>query len=873
MQSLRIFAASTSDTATERAKVATVASMLKPLADHLDIALDVVDWRSVAPGMGRPEQVILEQLDPSDWNIFIGILWHRFGTPSGGRDAEMGAEYLSGTGEEFETAYRLWKEKGMPRVMMYRCARPIPPDALDPEQFKLVKDFFAQFEAEGGAHPGLFQTFDTPESFERLLLDNLQRLILDYGEQIKGSPIEQHVVQALAPKIPNNLPRRTSFFGRKKEMETVMRALSPEDRTWGVLVDGIGGIGKTSLAVESAHICDERGLFEAFVFVSAKQHALAPGGVREVTPAARTLDEFLNETARVLDHADIPKLVADARRRELLDALRERPTLLVYDNLETLTKEEQEAMADFLRELPQGCKAIITSRRRGGEGSVWLRLEKLDWDAARQIIAAEAERDAGLTAKLQRATEARWQELYDATGGSPLALSHTLGLMRVRASLNFNAALEMLRGNRGGEDLQDFIFREARGELTTNDEAAMRAISFFTPSATFEAWAEVAKLSRTELETTIDRLSALSLIDVLAGEERYALHPLTRNFVRDELLADEQLERAAGMSFAGYWVAYAQRFGNDNPATFNLIEAEWPNLDASAEWLWRATEFEDEESSESAMDRFNELTSALCGPSGPLFFIGLWDESLRLIERAYEMMDTWDDWYEVGACANDAAWVYLNRANTDEATLWLERCVQSWARVWSKREQAGCMRMSGLIARQRKDYDAATQLLKEAVAIWRVSGSDEDVAIGLNSLGSLEIKREHYDVAEHSLHEALALMEKVGLKEGLASVYHSLGVLELRRERWAEARGWYEKELPLAREVRRQDFIADVQRGLACVDEAEGRPDLALPLALEALAIELKIRSKDLPRTRDLVERLNKKMDAPESAGWSRTGE
>jgi hypothetical protein len=41
MQKLRIFAASSSDMATERAKVETVAGMLKPLADNLDVVLEV----------------------------------------------------------------------------------------------------------------------------------------------------------------------------------------------------------------------------------------------------------------------------------------------------------------------------------------------------------------------------------------------------------------------------------------------------------------------------------------------------------------------------------------------------------------------------------------------------------------------------------------------------------------------------------------------------------------------------------------------------------------------------------------------------------------------------------------------------------------
>jgi len=869
MQRLRIFAASTSDTAAERAKVATVAATLKPLADYLGIVFDLVDWRSVVPDMGRPEQVILDQLKPTEWDIFIGILWHRFGTPTGGRDAETEKEYLSGTEEEFKTAYKLWKEHGRPRVMMYRSTRPIPPDALDPDQFKRVKSFFAQFEAIGGEHPGLYQIFDTPKSFERLLLDNLQRLLFDYGEKIKGAPIEPQVAQALAPRIPNNLPRRTSFFGRNKEMEVVMRALSPEDRTWGVLIDGIGGIGKTSLAAESAHRCDESGLFEAFVFVSAKQNALVPGGIREVAPAARTLDEFLNETARVLDHADIPKLPSDARRRELLDALRERTTLLVYDNLETLTKEEQEAMADFLRELPQGCKAIITSRRRGGEGSVWLRLEKLDWDAARQIIEAEAERDAGLNAKLSRVGESRWQELYDATGGSPLALSHTLGLMRVRTSLNFDAAIEMLRGNRGA-DLQRFIFQEARRELTTNDETALRALSFFAPSATFEAWAEVAKLSRTALETTIDRLSSLSLIDVLAGEERYTLHPLTRNFVRDELLSDEQTAHATGMSFADYWTAYAHRYGGrsvKNYKTFNLIKAEWANLEASAEWLWQAADVRDKEVGDKGVPQaLYNLADALCGPTGPLLYIGLWEESLKLNDRVHELSVASGNWKIAGLYSFMTAWLHYSRGDTFEAVEWADHCADEWERGGSKHEQAMGMRIRGLAAYQQEEYDLAERLLQDSLSIERARNSDYDVTILLLDLSRLERWRGRYDEAAQYTSEALQLVNESMSKEIICSLYSHIGSLAVSRKRWAEAREWFEKELPLAREIGRQDFIADAQSGLAIVHEAEGQVDLAWPLAQQALAIFLKLRSVELPKMIEMVERLKKKMDTQESA-------
>jgi tetratricopeptide (TPR) repeat protein len=864
MKKLRIFAASPSDTAAERAKVETVASMLEPLADNLGIVLKVENWRAVVPDMGRPQQVIFDQLKPTSWDVFIGILWHRFGTPPAARDPQTQEDYRAGTEEEFKTAYRLWQQYQKPRIMIYRCTRNVPLDALDPDQYKRVKEFFAQFDAVKGEHPGLYQSFDTTDSFEKLLLDNLQKLLLEYDEHLSGKPAAPEVVQVFAPRIPDNLPRRAPFFGRDKEMDIVLRALSPEDRTWGVLLDGIGGIGKSALAVEAAYRCKEKGSFDAFIFVTAKQNILDPSGIRELQPAARTLDEFLNETARVSGQAGITKLAGDDKRRALLEALRGTRALLIYDNLETLTKEDQEALADFLRELPQSSKAIITSRRRGGEGAVWLRLEKLEWEAARSIIESEMARDPQLAVKLRRAGEARWQELYDETKGSPLALMHTLGLMRVRTTLTFEGALSLLRGNRD-PDLQKFIFQEARRELTANDQAALRALSFFVPSATFEAWMQVAELSRTALDTTVNRLDALSLVDVLAGEERYALHPLTRNFVRDELLADVHIEREIGMRFANQWVAYAQRYGvkGENYKTFYLLENEWANLDATAGWLWQAAAVQDEEvGNEDAARNLNDLASALCGATGPLFFAGRWDESLQLSERAYEAMRALGAWSVAGWRAYQVAWIYgiYTRNLPDEAGIWVDRCTEMWARGGSKFEQTVGTRTRGLLAEQRKDYDLARQLLQEALANYRELNLDGDAANVLNDLGGLERDRKQYDAAERYYREALDVYQLRNNMHSTPVVLSNLGQLAYDRNRLAEAYARSEKALQVAREVGRQDLVASNLKTLARVHEDEGRPDLALPLAQEALSIQERLRNKSLPETRELVKRLTKKV-------------
>jgi tetratricopeptide (TPR) repeat protein len=861
LKKLRIFAASPSDMANERARLATVIEDLKALAEHVGVTLELVDWRQVVPDLGRPEQIILDQLKPDTWDLFMGILWHRFGTPPGGKDPQTQKEYLSGTEEEFRVAHRLWQQHKRPRVMFYWCKRSIPPDDLDPDQYKRVKEFFVGF-APDADHPGLYQTFDSVESFERLVRQNLTRFLLDYSKQVKHRVVSLQEVQAFAPRVPDNLPRRAAFFGRDREMDRVLGALGPEERGWGVVIDGIGGIGKTALAVEAAYHCKEGGLFDAFIFVSAKQKRLEPGGIKAETRAATTLDEFVNETARTLGKPGIAKLTGEDRRSALLDALQTTRALLIYDNLETLTKEEQETLADWLRFLPQGCKAVLTSRRRGGEGALWLRLEKLDWEAAREMIAHQAERDARLGDKLQR-VQGRWQELYDATGGSPLALVHTLGLMRVRVTLDLNGALAMLRQGAARESpLQEFIYEEARQELGTSDEAALRALSFFIPSATFEALMAAADLSRTALETVLERLDALSLVNKELGEERYSLHPLTRAYVRDELLADAKAARETGMRFARYWVDYAERYGGgdqESYKTYDRLEAEWANLEEAANGLWETAAVRgDAVGGKDAAQMLVDLARAL---QQFLWFGGRWDESVQLNARAYEAACALQNWSKAGWSAFDVAWIYSNyvRNIPESASVWVDRCAEVWARGGSKHEQATAIRMRGLVARQRKNYDEAERLLQDALAIWRDLGLDWDVATVLNDLGMLASGRKDYDVAERYYREALDLARKRDLKEPQAYISGNLGVLALGRERWAEARQWFEQALSLAREIGRLDEVASNQYLLARVWETEGRADRALPLAQEALDIYERLQHRDLAEARELVERLRGK--------------
>jgi hypothetical protein len=104
---INVFVASPGDVAKERQCLSQVAERLNyQLAEHLGVRLELMEWRQVAPGMGRPEDVILDQLPVEMWDVFIGLLWLRFGMPPGRNRA--GVDHDSGTEQEFRLAYRGW---------------------------------------------------------------------------------------------------------------------------------------------------------------------------------------------------------------------------------------------------------------------------------------------------------------------------------------------------------------------------------------------------------------------------------------------------------------------------------------------------------------------------------------------------------------------------------------------------------------------------------------------------------------------------------------------------------------------------------------------------------------------------------------------
>ncbi|RMF82616.1 MAG: ATP-binding protein, partial [Nitrospirae bacterium] len=492
-------------------------------------------------------------------------------------------------------------------------------------------------------------------------------------------------------RLPDNLPRRPPIFvGRKEEIARCLTALSPEERGWGVVIDGIGGIGKTALALEVAHIARERAWFDAYLFVSAKTTHLTPDGIREETLALTSLDAFTRRFARLLGEAEVERM-SDAveRSRALLDALRGRRALLIWDNLETLPPEERDRIAEFLRKLPAPNKAVVTSRRRTGESALTVRLDRLSEEEAFQLMDEVGRRQPRVAEELARAGDETRRALYDAAGGNPLALHWTLGLV-AHKGYSLEKALVRLRDAARSGDLYRFLFAAAARDLGENDRAVLSALAAFQAPASPEALADVLQKAHTEVQSGLERLVALSLVNDLAGG-RYGLHPLTRTYVRAALRAEVEevpLAPAAHRKALRFWVDYAQKYGGDDKdayRTFDKLEEKWPNLEAAAAALREASglpgPLRDEEAARMLVDLARALRIFL-------WFRGYWDEGVRLATWAYEAAAARQAWRDAGWRAYDVAWIHYQRAETERAAAWAARCAEVWERGGSRRDRA-----------------------------------------------------------------------------------------------------------------------------------------------------------------------------------------
>ena len=172
---LRVVVASPGDVQAERDLLSVIIDELnRGVARSRGFRLEVIRWEKDAyPGFhaNGPQGLIDPILRIEDSDLFVGIFWKRFGTPT------MGAE--SGTEYEFRRAYEAWSENGTPHIMFYFNQKSHTPTSVEEaEQWAQVLNFQQRFPPEG-----LWWRYGSELEFERLVREHLTKFVLEKEQE------------------------------------------------------------------------------------------------------------------------------------------------------------------------------------------------------------------------------------------------------------------------------------------------------------------------------------------------------------------------------------------------------------------------------------------------------------------------------------------------------------------------------------------------------------------------------------------------------------------------------------------------------------------------------------------------------------------
>ncbi len=665
-------------------------------------------------------------------------------------------------------------------------------------------------------------------------------------------------------RVPRQLPARThAFTGREPELRTLTGLLkSPPHRDSPVVVAivGMGGLGKTTLAVHAAsNVVDEYP--DGQLYLDLRGH-----DTRAPLTALRGLTFLIGALGG--DPHEVPDDIDQAAAifRSLVSGSR---VLIVLDNA------ADTAQVEPLLPAAAGCAVIITSRRAfAGRADVHhVPLDVLPARESRHLLGR-------LVGEERLAVDPRAvDELTRACGGLPLALRIVGARLAARPSwpLDFLASrLTEARTCLSELCAGDLAVRSNIALSVENLEASDDPVD--TVSARVHLWcgllpstrlsvpavARLVDLPEDVTATALERLADVSLVEA-TGPDRYGVHDLVQAVARER--AEALLERGERDAAIGrlveFYVAVSWRTRHHCRPTPEGVDAE-ALMQASRSWTDPAACLD---LLVADADQFTGITQLIAGTRSPSrsllpwLALGLityfvtradtagWPEMLTLAVSALDGEAGGPDVIDpscssrapttalIGHLHEDLALALSGRGEHEAALGQARRAVEQFRTAGRARAEASALGTEAILLGRLDRTPEAIALRERARRISERLGDARAVAAADRDLGLLLARTGDLGAAVVYERRSLETYTRIGIMRGAAMASVNLGVMLRDTGELREARTHLERSAAIFHEFGDRAGLTESLEELGYWHVVAGDPDLGLRILTDGLAL------------------------------------